>query len=654
MAWKRLVVCFILCCSVCSAEWSFERIIATKGIGDLQLSPDNKALLFTVSEALLGKGKDTYISKIYLAQSDGTTCNPLSESAASQPKWSPDGRWISFLAESAGAQNLFLVDTEGKTQALTQVAKDIQTYRWSPDSKQIAFMMSETLKQEPQISYIFDQEQSINRLWLIDIEHPHPKPLTDDHYFVREAANFWVTTPEYDWSPDGKTIVFSYSPGSGCAHYYRTSSLAAIDVESGTITPWEKKEDHETFPLFSPDGQWVAYLTGPGTLTLGRRIALRSADGKQCTLLAPTDEEGICYYGKTLLDWSPDGKQLLFFEPKGTKFQLMLVPVDGSPGQAMTFGDLLADAPSISPDRTMMAFQGQNLKKPPEAYVSRLDSVNPVQISHINESILQLPIPKTDVIQWTSKDGLKIEGLVTYPLNFQEGKRYPLLVDIHGGPMGFFNECFIGLSDPYPHAVFAEEGFLILRPNPRGSCGYGKAFREANVEDLGGGDYADIMAGVDALIERGIADNDRMGIMGWSYGGYMTAWIVGQNNRFKAASVGAGLTHLGSFAGTTDSQYILKDYFLGGFLEKEQLYKERSPIYYVRDVQTPCLIQHGLLDQRVPPSQAFEYYHALKDLGKEVVLLLYPHMQHAPATPQTSIEVMKANFDWFTSRLTRE
>ena len=190
--------------------------------------------------------------------------------------------------------------------------------------------------------------------------------------------------------------------------------------------------------------------------------------------------------------------------------------------------------------------------KAQEAYVAPLDSFNPKRISHLNQAE-ELPTPLTEVIQWDSKDGLRIEGLITYPLLYQKGKKYPLLVDIHGGPAGFFCEGFIGNPYPYPYSMLAEAGFIILRPNPRGSCGYGIDFRSATIEDLGGGDWEDILAGVEALDQRGIVDNKRMGIMGWSYGGYMTAWAIGHTTLFKATSAGGSYCNLVSFDGTSDS-----------------------------------------------------------------------------------------------------
>jgi dipeptidyl aminopeptidase/acylaminoacyl peptidase len=286
---------------------------------------------------------------------------------------------------------------------------------------------------------------------------------------------------------------------------------------------------------------------------------------------------------------------------------------------------------------------------PQEAHVTPLASFQPKQISHLNEHFLSFPMPKTEVVTWTSTDGKEIEGLLTYPTSYERAKRYPLLLEIHGGPMGVFTEEFVANPAPYPIACFADSGFFILRPNPRGSTGYGKAFRAASVNDWGGEDYHDLMSGVDHLIARGIVNPDQMGVMGWSYGGYMTAWIITQNSQFKAASIGAGITNLISMSGTTDLHCFISDY-MGGW-ENKTLYENRSPIFFVDRIKTPCLIQHGISDLRVPTSQAFEFYHALVRQGKNPVLIIYPDTSHYYEKPQMELQGMEKNLEWFKKHL---
>ncbi len=272
------------------------------------------------------------------------------------------------------------------------------------------------------------------------------------------------------------------------------------------------------------------------------------------------------------------------------------------------------------------------------------------QVSNLNAPLLLYPETKTEVATWKSSDGQKIEGLLTYPTHYTPKQAYPLLVVIHGGPMAFFDESFIGTPYPYPLAAFADAGFMIFRPNPRGSTGYGRAFRCANYFDWGGMDYQDIMTGVDDLIAKGIVDPERLGIMGWSYGGFMTSWAVSQTSRFKAASMGAGLYNLISMVGTTDLSRFMGEY-MGDFLDYLDNYISKSAIFYAQTIRTPCLIQHGTEDQRVSVTQAYEFYHALKRSGKEVTLLIYPGMGHRLPDPNMIRDAMKSNLDWFEKYL---
>ena len=214
-------------------------------------------------------------------------------------------------------------------------------------------------------------------------------------------------------------------------------------------------------------------------------------------------------------------------------------------------------------------------------------------------------------LRWKGSDGLEIEGLLTYPVGYEKGRRVPMLVIVHGGPAGVYTRAFVGMPNPYPITAFAERGYAVLRVNPRGSSGYGRKFRYANYRDWGGGDYRDIMTGVDHAIGMGVADPDRLGIMGWSYGGYMTSWVITQTKRFKAASVGAGVTNLMSFTGTADIPGFVPDYFGGEYWDVFDRWRARSAMFNVKGVTTPTLIQHGEQDLRVPISQGYELYNAL-------------------------------------------
>jgi dipeptidyl aminopeptidase/acylaminoacyl peptidase len=269
----------------------------------------------------------------------------------------------------------------------------------------------------------------------------------------------------------------------------------------------------------------------------------------------------------------------------------------------------------------------------------------------VNADLKIPPVGKTEVVTWKSKDGQQIEGLLTYPVGYQTGQRVPLLLNVHGGPAGVFVQSFVGGRGVYPLATFSSRGYAILRPNPRGSSGYGTEFRRANLKDWGFGDYQDLMTGVDRVIEMGVADPDRLGVMGWSYGGFMTSWIVTQTSRFKAASAGAPVTNLMSFNGTADIPSFIPDYFGGQFWEAMDLYQKHSPIFNVKNVTTPTMIQHGEADVRVPISQGYEFYNALKFKGVPTRMIVLPRQPHGPNEPKMQLATMKANLEWFEKYL---
>jgi dipeptidyl aminopeptidase/acylaminoacyl peptidase len=282
----------------------------------------------------------------------------------------------------------------------------------------------------------------------------------------------------------------------------------------------------------------------------------------------------------------------------------------------------------------------------PEAYCLALGSQTASQVSRANADLPKLPLGETKVIEWKGKDGRAIEGLLTYPVGYESGKTYPLVLNIHGGPTGVFAEGFIGRSAIYPIAAFAARGYAVLRPNPRGSGGYGKEFRFANMADWGGMDYYDDLAGVDRVIAMGVADPNRLGVMGWSYGGFMTSWMITQTNRFKAAAVGAGVTDLWSFTGTSDIPGFLPDYFGGDPWDQFEAFQKHSAMTYVKNVKTPALILHGEADVRVPTSQGYEFYNALKRQGVTTKMVVYPRTPHGPREPKFVVDIAQRNLDW--------
>jgi dipeptidyl aminopeptidase/acylaminoacyl peptidase len=323
------------------------------------------------------------------------------------------------------------------------------------------------------------------------------------------------------------------------------------------------------------------------------------------------------------------------------------MPVDGPPKTvfAPTHGTF---SPAISLSRggayAGMAIQAPD--EPVEAYLMQVSSAKPVRVSAANVDLPKQPLGETRVIKWKAKDGKEVEGLLTLPVNYDKSKRYPLILNIHGGPAGGFGETFIGASGLYPIASFAAHGWAVLRANPRGSTGYGLAFRSANVNDWGGGDFDDLMTGVDAAISMGVADSKRLAVMGWSYGGYMTNWVVTQTSRFKCAAAGAGLSNLISMWGTNDIPSTLDDYFEGTWVAQPERYIKMSPLAHIGNAVTPLLMLHGEADIRVPTSQGYEMYRALQRKGVPAQMVTYPRTPHGPQEPKFVLDIMQRHIDW--------
>ncbi|HZM98263.1 MAG TPA: S9 family peptidase, partial [Pyrinomonadaceae bacterium] len=431
---------------------------------------------------------------------------------------------------------------------------------------------------------------------------------------------------------------------SPVANDWPTSDVSIVEVATGKISELANSAAAETSPLYSPDGKSIAVLTSdvPVRWAGSGIIQIFSTTGG-----APRNAVGSFDAQPAVAGWSADGKRIYFSEAKGTGTQIYSLDVAANRIEEIKTTSAVLSAIHLNRPGTTFAFVRQTSDTPGDAFIASAADFTPVQITRVNEG-LQIPaVGRTEVITWKSKDGKDIEGLLTYPVGYQAGQRVPLILNVHGGPAGVFQQTFIGGRGVYPLATFASRGYAILRPNPRGSSGYGTAFRQANIKDWGFGDYQDLMTGVDKVIAMGVADPGRLGVMGWSYGGFMTSWIVTQTQRFKAASAGAPVTNLMSFNGTADIPAFIPDYFGGQFWEVMDLYQKHSPAFNVKGVSTPTMIQHGEADVRVPISQGYEFYNALKVKGVPTRMLVLPRQPHGPTEPKMQLAAMKANLEWF-------
>ena len=526
---------------------------------------------------------------------------------------------------------------------LTALDRSIGEYRFSPDGRTLAFVAADAAR-GGQVRVV-GEDNRFARLYVTPVTAGGApvRLLTSSNMQVGGHVGAGLDGPGFYWSPDGSAIVFTHSP-SPLGDDWVNADVSIVDVATATVRPLVKSTSAEGGVVWSPDGKWIAMAVSdaPATYALDTRIHLVSPTTGEHRLLDNSWDRR-----PSLIGWTADSKQVVISEGRSVWTRVSFLPADGSARADLSPDSLVLGGVNLGARGALVGFTMENAQRPAEAYVAtlapgfRMTRVTSVQPAGAPAA------PRTDVVRWRSIDNFEVEGLLTYPIGWREGVRVPLLVIVHGGPPSAFTNTFTGRFATYPIAVFAQRGFAVLRPNVRGSAGYGRNFRYANVRDWGGGDFRDVMAGVDAMVARGIADSTRVGLMGWSYGGFLTAISITRTTRFRAASVGAGITDLISYSGTADIPGFVPSYYGKDFWEDADAYRRGSAIANVANVTTPTLIQHGDVDERVPIGQGYQLYYALKRRGIPVRMLVYPRQGHGIGDLNLQIEAARANVEWF-------
>jgi dipeptidyl aminopeptidase/acylaminoacyl peptidase len=618
------------------------------------ISPDGKYVAYTVSSAMMTPDKSETNMQVWVTSFDGKETLQVTsgEKSSSNPHWSPDGKTLAFTSNRVNNRNNIFIQhwPGGEAKQLTDLKGNVAAFEFSPAGNKIAFAMADPKSQEEEKNdkgrndyRWIDENLKFTRMYVIDLNSegdakPQPVQLTSGNTNVLR----------FDWSPDAKTIVINHNNNPVLASN-SAPDVSLVDIATGKITPLVFSDVGEAMAQFTPDGKYVSFIAAkkpiPGMYN-EYELKMIAVNGGPQKILPPL------FDGRTTLfpGWAADGKYY-FSEVRGTIMQLFSVdPASNKVEKLPSTGTCTGI--SIDPSGKYFAMVKQEWNKPPEVYVSSVSVYNPVPITNLNKELSAIPLGNTKLIHWKSFDGKEIEGLLTYPVNYKTGMKVPLILFVHGGPNGVFQQSFIGSpTGEYPIASLAAEGFAVLCPNPRGSCGYGTAFRRSNLRDFGGGDYKDLMSGVDKVIAMGVGDPERLGVMGWSYGGFMTEWIVTHTKRFKAASAGAAPANFLSMVGTTDFPQMLSAYMNAEHWEDQAIYQKLSPINYVKNVSTPTMIQHGEADIRVPVSQGYEFYFALKKRGVPAKMLVLPRQPHVPGEPKMQLIVMQSNIDWFKKYL---
>ncbi|HKV41739.1 MAG TPA: S9 family peptidase [Blastocatellia bacterium] len=626
---------------------TIDQSLSMKMAGNPQISPDGRYVAYEVRST--NWDDNEFHTEIWVAVVQSGQCYQLTQSKKSDrvPVWSPDSKRLAFLSSRDGKDQIYLISpTGGEAVKLTKTETGVDAVRWAPDGRHIAFTASdpETKEMKDRNSrygefVVVGNDYTMSNLWLVDV----PQESLDqsvDAKRLTEGTSF--TVGDFSWSPDSTRIAFAAAREPDPDSTY-TSVIYVVGVTDKSVRKVAEGPGPEQDPVWSPDGKQIAFqgaLARDSFYFSNWQIGVVDAEGGPSRNLIENFDED-----PDLLAWSADG--IYFSALDRTYGDLYLLDPLSRKFHRISPGHLLATQFSFTADYRHEAFMSGVPNEMMEVSESELARFAPRRLTKMGDQLTQFRLASRELVQWTSTDGTPIEGVLVKPAGFDPAKKYPLLVVIHGGPVDLSRPEFRP-DQYYPIENFAAKGALILEPNYRGSAGYGEKFRSLNVRNLGIGDYWDVISGVDNLIGRGIVDKDRVGAMGWSEGGYISAFITTHSDRFKAVSVGAGISDWVTYYVNTDVHPFTRQYLKATPWEDPQIYAKTSPITSVVMAKTPTLIQHGELDKRVPIPNGYLLYQALKDRSVPVRMIVYKGFGHPITKPKQQRAVMEHNYDWFS------
>ena len=620
-------------------------LLKVNGVSTPRISPDGSRVAYTVSEIKMEKDKEwKSVTQIWVVPSGGGKARQYTrgEKNATAPEWSPDGTMIAFLTdrEKDGERQVWMMMADGgEAWAVTAHKGGVSGFRFSPDGKRLVLTAvdqpskdEEDRKKVKDDTIVMDRDIKMSHLWLFDVDKKEEKRLTE--------GAFTVGDPQ--WSPDGTRITYVTRPTP------KADDGGLSDIWMVTVANGEKKkivgdEGSSDSARWSPNGEWIAYGGSPdgGSGVSTTFLYLVPADGgapKQLTAKFDLDA------GTPI--WSRDGKTIYFSTNVLEANEVFAVDVSTGAVKQLSKRGGSTSITEISRDGKTIVGTTTSSQQPAEVYTSNVAFSTVKTLTDHNSWLKNYSLAQSEIVKWKSKDGTEVEGVLTKPVGYTSGK-VPFLLNPHGGPTGASLNSWAGTIQ-----VLAANGFAVLQPNFRGSTGKGLAFAQANKNTWGKGDFEDCMTGVDAMIARGLADPDRLGAFGWSYGGYMTFWILTQTDRFKAVSPGAGLTNIYSMYSQNDIQRYLRWFYSDKApWDATDLYWDRSPMKYINNVKTPTMIMHGQADTRVPLAQAQEFYMALKEKNVPVEFVVYPREGHGFTEPRHNLDRVRRYVRFFARYL---
>ncbi len=631
---------------------TLEEMISLKSIGTVALSPSGQMVAFDVTS--VDWPHNTFTSNVWLADTAGRQCFAVTKGPdmSMAAAWSPDGQALTFLSTRLGKPQLFIFRPgQGEAEPLIEAPGGVQKYAWAPDGKSIAFLTPE--KPDPDKAKAessgfdamdIDEGRPRSQMQIFDLAAKTAKPLVSGDFHIMG----------FSWSPDGSRIAFVTSPKNLEPVTWDFQTLRVVNRDGSGM----KALDFRYYAAFtrrgeaawSPDGRFLSLEVGDlGQPELHNHI-IQVYDFQTGNVFNASGATDHFLYN---CRWSADGSSITYVAYHLLNAQIFRLDVLKKEARQLShFPKMEVNQLSFAADGRTIAFSASTPDWPQEIYVGDINSPDKARrLTDIHPELARIWLGETEEITWKADDGLPIQGNIVYPIGYEKGKAYPTVTLIHGGPAGNFNNSFSGLFH-CPAQYFAGRGYLVYMPDVRGSIGWGSEFMRKDMRDWGGGDYRDLMAGLDVLIARGLADKDKLVVWGGSYGGYMTNWIVTQTDRFKAAHSEVSISNLQSlWAIGPIGRILCRQYFEKTPLEDPELYRKLSPLTYAGNVKTPLLLTQNEKDERVPVEQAIEFFRAVQTTGTPVELYIYPGESHGTMMPNHQLDKLRKTESWFKEYL---
>lgn len=625
-------------------------ILRVRDVGSPRISPDGARILYTVREPDLANNR--FQSSLWVVGWNGGTPTRLIDKASiGAVQWAPDSRRAALLMANDGDTQIVIlnvadgkltpVSTRGKHGAFSS-HRYYSGMQWSPDGRKLAFAAQDLtdpidpfLWKDWYRSEGFGEIRHRVQLWTVDVANGAVTQVTRGDFHHGQPT----------WSPDGRQIAFMANRGGREEEIVSSTNedydIWIVGADGGEPRKLTRNTGPDINPIWSPDGRSIAFSTVAYQGSHGDVFRLNTIDvatGETAALTGPPSFDYSVEVDPG--QWSGDR---IFFTAglRSTSHVFSMAATEKAP-RPLTSGDRVVSSLTVSADGRRVAMLMSDPMNPADVWVAQADGAGLKQITSVNADLDRSTLATTERVRWRSEDGMEIEGLVVKPAGFQTGRKYPLVVRPHGGPHGATR---FGFNAEYQ--VYASQGYISFAPNFRGSSDYGQPFLDADRGNLGGGDFRDLMSGVDHLIALGYVDASRMAITGTSYGGFMTAWAIGHTDRFKAAMAGAPVVNAQSFFGTSDIPTWVTWEYYGPPWQYPDLIRAYSPITYIQNAKTPTLVTHGEVDVRVPLSQGFELYRSLKTLGVPTDLVIYPGERHGFSRPQHQVDRLRRTLEWF-------